>query len=154
LSYQQLKKMTNGWELDAILENEEVQKKRKSYSIKNIIHHELDDFKIELVHKYCSECAMRQGSQILKADTLNICDYNKKKDKYILKVPEFCPIHKKTLLLVRQSGMYDTDYEPIIEEKEVIFVPMAKIQETKMAKYTGRLTDNQRATQKALEKTI
>jgi len=150
VSYQGLKKMANGWELEQVLETDE-QARRKSYSIESLTHEELNPYKIEVVHKYCSLCAMRQGSQILSGDTLRVCDYNEKKKTYTLKVPEFCQKHKNTLLTIRLSGLYDTDYEPPIIDKPVKFVPMIPSPAGYTSiKYSGRLSEAQLEAKKAL----
>lgn len=60
LTFQELKKMANGWELGedvAINADWEIHKFDTNY----LIHHELDDFKQELIHSYCPKCKMRQG---------------------------------------------------------------------------------------------
>lgn len=100
-------------ELETPLENPV---KHKSFSYRQLAHRELDDFKIELVHRYCPDCASRQGEQILKDDTLKVCDYSKKRG-YSLKVAEFCPSHPLTQLIVKETGLYDTDY--LIEPKDI-----------------------------------
>ena len=131
LSYQALKKMANGWELEGVMKNQAntgIEKvlnkftKQKFYPVKKILHKDLDKYKIELVHKYCPKCAMRQGSEIPKDDTLNICNFSK--GIYTLKKPEFCPKHTNQALSVRLSGMYDTDHEPIIKEKKITLQAM------------------------------
>jgi len=119
LTFQELKKMANGWELgeDVALDNDW---ERKNYRIKDIIHHELDDYKIELIHKYCPRCKMRQGKQILKEDTEKVAEkvwLNKKKYTWVLKEIEMCPRHHDTQLEIRESAMFDTDYEPETTEK-------------------------------------
>lgn len=125
LSFQQLKKMAAGWEIgEAVrIENEW---QRINYKIKDLIHPELDEFKIELVHRYCPRCKMRQGDQILKENTLEICKFNREADRYDLKEVEYCPKHKEQELEIRKSGMFDTDYEPEVKEKELIFKPFMK----------------------------
>jgi hypothetical protein len=69
---------------------------------------------------------MRQGEQILKENTLDICKFNREADRYDLKVVEYCPKHKEQELEIRKSGMFDTDYEPEVKEKELIFKPFMK----------------------------
>jgi len=110
LTFQQLKKMANGWEIgeDVALD---IDKEKIKRSIPDILCHDLDDYKIELVHKYCPKCAARQGSQILKEDTEKICEWIDKQG-WQLKIKEFCPKHKDTELEIRESGLYDTDYIP------------------------------------------
>lgn len=111
LSFQQLKKLANGWELgeDVVMETKGEIKK---YEIKEILHRELNEIKIELIHRYCPKCKSRQGEQILRKDT----------EKEAEKIGEFewiskkrgimCPKHKETELIIRESAMFDTDYEP------------------------------------------
>lgn len=102
--------------------------KKVSYSFKHLLHRELNEFKIELVHRYCPDCKSRQGEQILNEHTLDICDYVPKTKKYYLKNDEFCPYHKETLLEVRESGIYDSDFEiipPFVEGKWVYMVKVS-----------------------------
>jgi len=126
LSWQQLKKMANGWEIDGIAPHSSKDdiKISKWHTHNSLLFSHLNDYKIELVHTYCPKCKMRQGEQILKENTLDLCDYNKKKDIYTLKKPIFCPKHTDTMLEVRKSGIYDTDYEPVFPEKTITFQPM------------------------------
>ena len=145
MSYQGLKKMANGWELDGVIKDNKSDKTfKKWYSIKDIYHKELDQYKIELVHKYCPKCAMRQGSQILKENTFKECILNKKTGVYELVEPQKCPRHPDTDLQVRLSGMYDTDYEPEVKEKEIEFQPIIDSPKgyTKI-KFGGRLSSSQ-----------
>lgn len=109
MSFQQLKKLANGWELgeDVALEAESV---RIKYSIERLIHHELDDYKVELIHRYCKRCKSRQGEQIKKVDTEKEAEWIE--GEWISKREIFCPKHKKEILTIRESGMFDTDYEP------------------------------------------
>jgi len=111
LSFQELKKMANGWELgeDVALDNDW---EKKTYKIKDIVHHELDEYKTELIHRYCPKCKMRQGEMIKKEDTNIVADYNKEKEGWSLRGKEFCPRHKDQELEIRESGLFDTDYEP------------------------------------------
>ena len=123
LTYQELKKMANGWELgeDVGLDNDWVIRK---YRKDKLIHKELDDYKVELVHRYCPACAQRQGeSQILKEDTTKIAELGTD-GIWRLKEPEYCPKHPGQLLELRESGLYDTDYDPETDTQEIEWVPM------------------------------
>jgi len=122
LTYGELKKIANGWELGENVALDAEWHKWK-FNKKDLIHHELDEYKVELVHKYCKKCRSRQGEMIKKEDTEKYCD-KIKNDKgeitgYRLKEKEFCPKHKKEELIIRESGMFDTDYEPEKEEKNL-----------------------------------
>jgi len=142
LTWQQLKKMATTWELEQILElDPEINTNHKHYPTSKILHPELDCYKIEIVHKYCPKCAMRQGSQILKENTMDECFYDKKKKYYGLRTREFCPLHFDTFLEVRFSGMYDTDYEPQSIDEDVKLVPMKKVLVESWVKHTGVLPD-------------
>lgn len=122
LTFGELKKMANGWELNQDVDIDadwQIVRYKKS----ELLHRELDEFKIELVHKYCSRCKSRQGSQILKDMTDKECEavYDNKGVivGYTLRNKEYCPKHKETELTVRFSGMFDTDYEPEKQERIV-----------------------------------
>lgn len=150
LTFQELKKMANGWELgeDVALNSEW---ERKNYRIKDIIHPELDSIKIEIVHRYCPRCAMRQGEQILAADTNKICRFDDTVKSWILKKKEFCPKHVDEPLEVRLSGMFDTDYEPETVEKELLFKPFVK--KEIWSEYRGGLSVKQQDYKDFIEKT-
>lgn len=151
ITYQGLKKMANGWELNQTIDNPN-KSKRKWYDVKKLNHKELNEFKIELVHRYCPKCAMRQGEQILKADTLIVCDYNAKNKRYSLKEIEYCPKHHGQELLIRESGIYDTDHEPELKEKEIRFQPMIPCPAgyTEI-KFNGRMSERQAKIKSDLE---
>lgn len=152
MTYQQMKKMAMGWEIGEIYnpDKEDNNYIREKINKEKLLHKELNEFKIEIVHKYCPKCKGRQGTQILKEETDELCDWNNKKQKWELKKEEFCPKHKTTKLEIRESGMYDTDYEPTIKEKKVIFKPFC-VQEV-MKEYKGELSVNQFKNKKELEK--
>jgi len=129
LTFAELKKMANGWELgeDVGLEAEwEIIR----YDIKDLLHHELDEYKQELVHRYCPKCKMRQGEQIKAEDTEKIA--NKILDRkgnligWELKEKEYCPRpnHKHIELELKESGMFDTDYEPEVPEEQYRLIKM------------------------------
>lgn len=144
VSYQGLKKMANGWELQGVIENFNDKSTTKWYNHKKILHKELEEYKVELVHKHCPKCAMRQGSQILKENTYKECINNPKTGKYELVEPEYCPRHTDTELEVKLSGMYDTDYEPEIKEKDIEWVAMTDCPKGHIKiKFGGRLSNRQ-----------
>lgn len=151
LTPQELQKMALGWELGENIATE-TKPERVHWNKKNLIRVDLDDYKIELVHKYCPKCASRQGTQILKEETDKICNWDKKTG-YTLKKPEKCPKHKDIHLEIKESGMYDTDYEPEIKEKQVKFKafmscklidPDGKMIRKQNIEYKGRLSDRQK----------
>jgi len=152
MTYQGLKKMANGWEVNQTISSPE-KSKLKWYSVEKISHKELEEFKVEIVHRYCPKCAMRQGEQILKEDTASVCDYDTKKRRYTLKFKEICPKHQDTQLEIRESGIYDTDHEPELKEKEITFQPMIDIQAGAMkVKYNGRMSKRQTEEKSRLER--
>jgi len=147
LSYQDLSRLSRGLgasgadsevEADSDLESysesisfnevdlpKEIKPEKVYYNTSKLIHHELDDFKIELVHYYCPKCFGRQHVQILKADTLDVCDYNPKTRQYKSKIDVYCPNHPAQLLELRESGIYDTDYLIAPPKRDdIVFVPM------------------------------
>jgi len=143
LTFQELKKISNGWELgeDVAIDADWLE---RGYKVKDILHRELDSYKVELVHKYCPRCKMRQGSQIIASETADWCDYDIKSGNYKLKVKEYCPRHKETLLEVRESGMYDTDYEPEVKPKKITVKAFIDSPEGyRQIPYTGNLSMKQ-----------
>lgn len=100
VTYQELKKMAAGWEnsMDSEFGGVGGDIRIKRYDINKLLHTELDDVKSELEHYRCNKCCGRQEKG------------------------EFCPKHKEELLEIVKSGMYDTDYDIPIKEKEVRFV--------------------------------
>jgi hypothetical protein len=156
MTYQQLKKMASGWELEGIAPHSRRgdKHKKKWFNIEKLEFNNLDEYKIELVHTHCPLCKMRQGEQILKENTLKMCDYDKKADTYYLKQPQFCPKHTQQQLIVLKTGLYDTDYEPIFPEKTVTFQPMIESPKgyTKI-RYQGKLSSRQLEVVKGLKNT-
>lgn len=135
LSYQELKKMANGWELGEDVGLNSHTRKIK-YSFKRLLHHELDEYKIELIHRYCPKCNSRQGEQILKEDTYKEAE-EIKEGIWKPKKKIYCPKHNEetknpVILEIRESGMFDTDYEPV-ESKEQF-----RIVKYKMCKECGK----------------
>lgn len=149
LTYGELKKMSNGWELgeDVAIDAEWIVKK---YDVIKLIHRELNDKKQELIHAYCPKCKMRQGffedvssndvlgndvwgnkvltTQIRAEDTdkYTTLEVTKSQWKYSWKEPRYCckSNHSDVLLEVKESGMFDTDYEPIVKEEEFKIIKM------------------------------
>lgn len=170
MTYQELKKMANGFDIGEKVE--EVGGFQAIYYKKDkLYHHELDQFKIELVHRYCPECEMRQDGitkeelkleeeihkeiytkkrgQILKEDTLKICQKDNK-GLYHLREEEFCRRHTTTPLEIRETGLYDTDYEPEVREKPIMIKLLTK-GET-LVPYKGSLSKRQSQLIEELEK--
>jgi len=141
MTYQELKKMANGWELATGEEEEGYSKavggeiRVKTYNIEKLKHKELDEFKIELYHYYCPKCAGRQGQIIPK---------EKKFEELIMEDKKMCPKHKETELIIRESGMYDSDYDIEIKEKDLVFVPMIDCPKGyRKIQYKGALSNKQ-----------
>lgn len=105
-----------------IEQNKDIPIKRVHYSFKKLIHRELDQHKIELVHYYCPVCRSRQLDRVLAEDTDK--HFIKDKKGYSILKPIYCPAHPAQLLEARESGVYDTDYlvEPAIPE-DIEFLP-------------------------------
>lgn len=106
MTYQEIRKLTYGWENN--IDNEETgiggQLRTKNYNIDRLVHRELNDNKVELEHWYCEKCASRQ---------------NKLEDK------DYCPKHGENFkLLSKESGIYDSEYDIEIKEKEITFIAM------------------------------
>jgi len=140
LTFAELKKMANGWELgeDVAIDCDWHE---HHFCKEDLVHRELNDFKIELFHKYCPKCMSRQGSQILKKDTESIVGFDNSKGIPVLKEEEYCPKHKEILLEIRESGLFDTDYEPEIVEKKVEW--KAYSQQLKLLPFNGALSERQ-----------
>lgn len=123
----------------------------KFYNKKKLLHKELDENKEELIHLYCNKCAQRQGEQIKKEDTEKWAKKNKKGFwEPLNRDYGYCPKHKKEKLIIRESGMYDTDYEFPIKEKDVIFKAYTK--GIKEIPFKGILSSNQLKIKERLEK--
>jgi len=154
LSWQQLKKIANGWELGedvAIDGNWEI----VNYRLDKIVHSELDELKEELVHKYCEKCAARQGEQIKKEQTNNEAIYSLELKEWKLRKVEYCPKHKEEELKVRLSGLYDTDYTPETDEEQIEFVAMIDSPKGwRKIPYKGLLSEKQNATKRGMTKNI
>ncbi|MFZ4799300.1 MAG: hypothetical protein ACOYMA_17505 [Bacteroidia bacterium] len=120
LTYQELKKMAAGWEIGENVGLDSVWTLFK-YEMKDLVRRDLNEIKVELVHKYCPRCKSRQGTQVIKEETLDyfneIIDNKGELIGYTMKFKEYCPKHKATELIARESGMFDTDYEPATDEK-------------------------------------
>lgn len=144
MSLQKLKKMANGFELgENDFEKGDISREYKSYSLKQILREDLNEYKQELIHWYCPICKARQGEQIKKEDTDKIADYDQKKKTYQAKTETFCPKHKEQKLELRKSGIYDTDYELPIKKQEIFVRAFTKKMIEKEVLFTGSLTTQQ-----------
>jgi len=106
VTYQELKKMAAGWENAEESESGIGVGGRirwKRYDIIKLEHEELNDNKLELEHWKCEKCNGRQEDL--------------EKDGY-------CPKHRKEKLIKIKSGIYDSDYDLPIKEKDISFVAM------------------------------
>jgi len=140
LTFQELKKMANGWELgeDVALDAEWVIHK---YNVDKLVHRELNDYKQELVYPYCPKCRYRQGwktggktkidgemveeikDQIKREEMKSLVEEiidKKGRVSYRLKEDRYCARHQDQLLELKESGMFDTDYEPETHSEEYI----------------------------------
>lgn len=122
------------------------------YSKKKLLHSELNPFKLEYIHLYCPLCCQRQGSPISVEDTEKYALYDKKRGFQALPdlPPTFCPKHKDTPLSVRASGMYDTDYEIVSQEKPIIWRAFHRA--PKEVPFRGALSPDQLAQKRSLER--
>lgn len=117
MNYGQLKKMSNGWEnMDLQRETDilgrDINKRIAKFKIKELIHYELDNIKEEHYHYYCPKCAGRQNPKI-------------KSGTEIKELPEKnCPKHQDTVMEIRDSTMYDTDYELELADKPITWQAM------------------------------
>lgn len=128
LTWQQLKKMANGWELgeDVAIDGDW---EYKNYRISKLVHKELDEQKEELIHTYCEKCMSRQGERIDRTQTNNVAIYSLEQNQWELKEKKYCEKHREEELKVKESGLYDTDYTPETDEIEVqfkAFIPSPK----------------------------
>lgn len=143
MTYQELKKLSYGWELDNGEENTKDKVggniRVKRYKIDNLIHRELNDKKAELWHNYCLKCASRQGSLLPK----------ELKGEF---PKEYCPKHIQEELIVKESGIYDTDFDIPIKEKPITFVALIDSPKGyRKIPYKGALTNKQLNDKKALQ---
>lgn len=81
------------------------------FSIKDLLHKELDKNKKELYYKFCPLCFSRQGLKI--PFDVNIEDLE----------DEFCPKHINEKLIFKESGIYNTDEELEIPFKDIVWKP-------------------------------
>jgi malate/lactate dehydrogenase len=87
---------------------------------------------------------------IKKEDTNKACKKDEK-GNWILRQKEFCPKHPKEKLEIKESGIYDTDYEPIRIEKELIWVPLVDCKKgERKVRYNGPLSERQEKLRKEL----
>jgi len=108
-----------------------------------LIHRELNNIKKELVHWYCDKCKKRQGEFIPKEKTEKFCYFDKRKG-YILKsivIPPTCPKHKETSLILKESGIYDTQFDIQVPEKQIYWKPFHR--SLKETQYKGALSSKQ-----------
>lgn len=142
MTYQELKKMAVGFEVGEVMDAQGLFT-LVNYPLKKILHRELNDKKIEIVHRYCPKCESRQGEQIKRED-ISSYHYDSNARMYRLNEIEFCPFCKTEKLVVRESGIYDTDYELPIKEKPITFQPMIDCPAGwRKIPYTGYLSDGQ-----------
>jgi len=137
MTYQELKKAANGWEVadsetdDSRAVGGDIRLKR--YNIKELVHSELDQFKVELYHYYCPKCAGRQGQVIRKE-----VEYDE------ISKEVYCQKHKEQLLEVKQSGLYDSDYDLPVKEREITYQAMIDSPKGwRKIPYKGALSENQ-----------
>lgn len=124
---------------------------RHFYSKKKLLHQELNGEKVEFIHMFCPACNQRQGRTIPTLETYDFA-LQDERNNYIKRDDVdlgFCPKHKKVPLVLRESGMYDSDYELPISEKHVIFKPFAKVY--KEAPFKGSLSADQIRQKRELE---
>lgn len=146
MSYQRLKKLAVGFEIgETEIERGEIAIENINYKEWDIVRPDLDEYKEELVHRYCPQCRQRQGRQIKAEDTEKECRRGEKgEDEWVLINKEYCPKHKEQELIIRKSGMYDTDYEPERKGKEVIWKPFIESPKGyRMIEWKGYLTEKQ-----------
>lgn len=103
--------------------------RRKFISPKSLYRYDLDDFKLEYYHYYCPLCASRQ----LKPISIET-------DPFQLPIPN-CPKHPNQPLQIRESAMYDTDYElPPSDSSEVIWKPFRKVKVERLVESRSSLS--------------
>ena len=91
----------------------EVKYRDVNFKLKKLLHEELNEFKEELYHYYCPQCQGRQLDPIPKS--LPFLDIP----------PRTCPKHFCPLD-IRKTGIFDTDYDIEIPDKEVEWRPFVK----------------------------
>jgi len=117
MSLKEMKKETYGFDLEyQIEERGDIQE--VWYEMSDIIREDLNEFKVETIHRYCNRCKSRQGEQIKKEDNEKVAEYDGKLKIWKLKEKEYCPKHHEEELEIRLSGMYDTDYEPETKQEK------------------------------------
>jgi len=111
MTYGQLKKISNGWEIDDVDElndlGQSINCTKTNYKITELIHHELDETKEELYHYYCDKSAGRQGEKISKTSRI---------DDILI---QYCPKHQEEVLSIKESAIYDTEFELDLPEKKI-----------------------------------
>jgi len=122
MTWQRLKKLANTAELDEDIDMTDDKFSNVTYDPKTILHEELDDYKVELVHSYCPKCAYRQGPQILKEDTEKYAEYDEKYKEWYWKdgILAYCDKHTDVPLILKKTGIYDTDYMPDLSRSDIV----------------------------------
>lgn len=82
------------------------------YTIKQLLHRELNDKKAELYYKFCPLCASRQGNKIPFDKNME--------DEDLL---EYCPKHLNQVLEYKESGIYDTDEIIDVPARPIVWKP-------------------------------
>jgi len=132
MNFQQLKKMAAGWELEGLLESDEsIANYDLTFDKQKLLHYEMDDLKVEYHHKWCPKCCIRMDGQIRKEDEDKILEWDRRKngskiEPARLKVKESCPKCKGEIV-IKESGMYDSYYEPPNKVKNVRQVMLKKV---------------------------
>jgi len=120
---------------------------------KDLFHYEFNEHKEELLYHYCPLCCQRQEPKILKGDSEVYATYKNKKRLKLLPNSDrpkfYCPKHKEQELQIFESGMYDTDYEINLPEKQVVFKPYYKA--LKEVPFRGSLSQSQMTAKRILE---
>jgi len=120
------------------------------FNKKKMLHRELDKFKLELIHPYCSLCRHRQGESIPKGETFDYCSFNG--NDYVM-YPDAslgtCPKHPDQLLELRESTMFDSHYEPVFVPKPIAVKFFTK--QVKEVPFRGQLTNEQITLKRKLE---
>jgi len=134
-------------DLDLNFDEAELENKVKTidYYEKDLIRPDLNDFKLFHYYCYCPLCDTRSDFEIPLDKQDFLIDYEKKKGLF-LKKEQFCEIHPKTPLQVKEFGIYDSDYEiPVPEVPDLVFkayTPSPKGYQ--LVAYKGLLPDTQK----------
>jgi hypothetical protein len=116
------------------------------FNKKKLYHFELDEYKQELVHRYCPLCRHRQGEPILKEFTPDFAVWDNKIKNYVPVKDNldlgYCPKHNIPLEL-RATPFYDSHYIPIRTNKGILWKPYQKVSVDKILPFKGNLSDEQ-----------